>query len=66
IYPLLYKLEEGKFISSECTQRGGRRIRYYSITEKGAQILNRLRRRFKMPVKKVLEDFIGGTRKSPL
>jgi len=35
-----------------------RRIKYYSITEKGTQMLNQLRKRFEMPVKEVLKDFI--------
>ncbi len=61
IYPLLYELEKDGFISGEWTQKGGRRIKYYSITEKGTQMLNQLRQRFEMPLKEVLKDFIGET-----
>jgi DNA-binding PadR family transcriptional regulator len=58
VYPLLYELEENKFIIGKWTQKGRRRIKYYLITEKGTQMLNQLRKRFEMPVKEVLKDFI--------
>jgi DNA-binding PadR family transcriptional regulator len=58
IYPLLYELEKEGFVASEWTQKGGRRIRYYAITENGTRLLNRLRKLFEMPVKEVLKDFI--------
>ena len=61
VYPLLYELEKAKFISGEWTKKGRRRIKYYSITEKGTQMLNQLRQRFEMPVKEVLKDFIRET-----
>ena len=58
IYPLLYELEKRGAIAGERTQKGGRRIKYYSVTEKGAKLLNQLRQRFEMPVKEVLKDLI--------
>jgi DNA-binding PadR family transcriptional regulator len=61
IYPLLYELEKEGFMAGEWTQKGGRRIKYYSITENGTKLLNRLRQRFEMPVKEVLKDFIRET-----
>ncbi|MGB9741410.1 MAG: PadR family transcriptional regulator [Candidatus Bathyarchaeia archaeon] len=64
IYPLLYELEKVGFISGEWTQKGRRHIKYYSITEKGAQMLNQLRQRFEMPIKEVLKDFIKETLKN--
>ncbi|MCK4478747.1 PadR family transcriptional regulator [Candidatus Bathyarchaeota archaeon] len=60
IYPLLYELEERGFIAGEWTQRGRRRIKYYSITQNGTELLNRLRELFEMPVKEVLKDLIKG------
>lgn len=59
IYPLLYELEKRGFIVGEWTQRGRRRIKYYSITKEGMKLLNRLRERFEMPVKEFLKDFIA-------
>jgi len=61
IYPLLYELEKDGFITAEWTQKGGRRIKHYSLTENGTQMLNQLRQRFEMPVKEVLKDFIKET-----
>ena len=61
VYPLLYELEKDGLISGEWMQKGGRRIKYYSITEKGTRMLNQLRQRFEMPVKEALKDFIGET-----
>lgn len=59
IYPLLYELEKRGFIVGEWTRRGRRRIKHYSITNKGTESLKRLRQLFEMPVKEVLKDFIG-------
>jgi len=58
VYPLLYELERRGFIVGEWTQRGRRRIKHYSITNKGTELLNRLRQLLEMPVKEVLKDFI--------
>jgi DNA-binding PadR family transcriptional regulator len=58
VYPLLYELEKDGFITGEWTQKGRRRIKYYSTTEKGTKLLNRLRELFEMPVKEVLKDLI--------
>ena len=58
VYPLLYELEKDGFIAGEWTQKGRRRIKYYSTTEKGTKLLNRLRELFEMPVKEVLKDLI--------
>lgn len=59
VYPLLYELEGRGFIAGEWAQKGRRRIRYYSITEKGAKLLSRLRELFEMPVREVLTDLLG-------
>ena len=59
VYPLLYELEEKKFISSRWVTRGRRRINYYSITSRGVELLKRLRRLFEMPVREVLKDLLG-------
>lgn len=59
VYPLLYELEKRGFITGKWTMRGRRRIKHYSITKKGTQLLNRLRQLFEMPVKEALKYFIG-------
>lgn len=59
VYPLLYELEKEEFIVGDWVQRGRRRIKYYSITEKGTELLDRLRELFVMPVRNVLKDLLG-------
>lgn len=58
VYPLLYELEENGLIAGKWVQKRRRRIKYYSITREGTELLNFLREIFKMPVKGILEDFI--------
>jgi len=59
IYPLLYDLEEKGLIAGKWIKKGRRRIKRYSVTEKGTKMLNRLRELFEMPVREVLKDLIG-------
>lgn len=59
VYPLLYELEKEGFIAGEWAQKGRRRIKYYSITQNGTELLNRLRELFEMPVREALKDFIA-------
>jgi PadR family transcriptional regulator PadR len=59
VYPLLYELEEKGLMVGDWAQKGRRHIKYYSITEKGVNLLNRLREFFEMPIRKVLKDLIG-------
>jgi len=58
VYPLLYGLEEKGFIKGEWKQRGRRRIKYYSITEKGQKMLNNIRSLLEMPIRGVLKDLL--------
>ena len=59
VYPLLYKLEENGLIVGEWSQKGRRRIKRYTTTEKGKKLLNKIKELFEMPVKEVLKDLIG-------
>lgn len=58
IYPLLYKLEDGGFIAGEWIQKGRKRTKYYSITEKGRALLNHIGKLFELPLRDVLQDFL--------
>ncbi|MDQ1280250.1 MAG: PadR family transcriptional regulator, regulatory protein PadR [Thermoproteota archaeon] len=58
VYPLLYKLEEDGFISGECVQKDRKRIKYYSLTEKGRELLNRTGKLFELPLRAALQDFL--------
>jgi DNA-binding PadR family transcriptional regulator len=65
VYPLLYELEEKKFIAGRWVTKGRRRIKYYSITNRGTKLLNHLRELFEMPVREVLKDLLGKRLGSP-
>ena len=58
IYPLLYELEEKGLIRGEWIQKGRRNIKYYSITKKGVNTLDRLRELFDMPLGQVIESIL--------
>jgi len=58
IYPLLYELEEKELIKGEWVQKGRRNIKYYSITEKGENVLNGLRKLFDKPLRQVIESLL--------
>ena len=64
VYPLLYELEENGLIVGEWSQKGRRRIKHYTITEKGKKLLSKIRELFEMPVKEVLKDLIGEEQKN--
>ncbi|OYT45541.1 PadR family transcriptional regulator [Candidatus Bathyarchaeota archaeon] len=60
IYPLLYELERKGFITGKWTEKGRRRIKYYSITEEGEEILGKIRRLLEKPLREILQNFLGG------
>ena len=59
VYPLLYELEDERFITGEWVRKNKRRIKSYTITEKGIGLLNRLHRLFEFPMKEILQDFLN-------
>ena len=59
VYPLLYRLEERDFINGKWLSRGKRRIKQYSITEKGTKLIKQMQKLFEMPIRDVLKDFLG-------
>lgn len=59
VYPLLYELEENGLIRGKWTRRRRRRIKYYSITENGVELLNRVKGFLDAPLKEVLKDLIS-------
>ncbi|MEM2911883.1 MAG: PadR family transcriptional regulator [Candidatus Bathyarchaeia archaeon] len=61
VYPLLYELEENRLVNGKWVKKGRRRIKYYSVTRRGVELLNRVRGLFEMPVKEILKDFISPT-----
>jgi len=59
VYPLLYEMEEKGLIAGEWNRRGRRRIKCYSLTDKGKSMIERLQKVFKMPVRVVLKSLLG-------
>ena len=58
IYPLLYEMEDKEVIGGDEVKKGRRTIKYYSLTEKGKKMIDRLRKLFMLPVGEVLKDLI--------
>ncbi len=59
IYPLLYELEQKNMVTGKWIENGRRRIKRYSATKKGTEMLNHLREVFEMPIREVMNDLIG-------
>ena len=59
IYPLLYELEEGKYITGNKVQKGRRQMTYYTITDKGKEFFERLRKLFQLPIGSVLQGLLS-------
>lgn len=58
VYPILYGLEEDKFIKGNWKKRGRRYAKYYSLTERGRNLLNSVRELFRRPLKDVITELI--------
>ncbi|MEM3770294.1 MAG: PadR family transcriptional regulator [Candidatus Bathyarchaeia archaeon] len=58
VYPFLHKLEKGGFASAEWIVKGKRRIRHYSLTKSGEDLLLKVKDMFSKSVKEVLLDLI--------
>lgn len=59
IYPLLYELEEGKYIVGNKIQRGRRQMTYYSTTHQGKELFERLRKLFQLPIGPILQELLS-------
>jgi len=58
VYPFLHKLDRGGFAVAEWVKKGKRRIRCYSLTNSGENLLKKIRETFNNPIKEVLMDLI--------
>ena len=58
VYPLLYELEEGKYIVGSKTLKGRRQMIYYSITKRGDELLEHMKDLFKLPIGSMLQEFL--------
>lgn len=58
IYPYLNWLEEKGYTVSEWIERNNRTAKYYSLTEKGETLLNKIRELFDRPIGEALSTFL--------
>ncbi|MBS7619380.1 PadR family transcriptional regulator [Candidatus Bathyarchaeota archaeon] len=59
LYPLLYQLEDEGFVVGEWMKKGRRELRYYCLTEKGKNLLLRVRELFSNPIRRVIADLLS-------
>jgi len=59
VYPLLHWLEDEGFAVSEWVKRSGRNLRCYRLTEKGENMLTKLRDFFNKPIRRVIADLLS-------
>jgi DNA-binding PadR family transcriptional regulator len=62
IYPFLHALEEKGYVVGIWMTRGKRKIKSYSITQKGKRLLSSVRNRFKMPIGDIILALLSGDR----
>ncbi len=59
VYPLLYELEEGKYITGNKIQKGRRQMTYYTITDRGREFFERLKKLFQLPIGPILQELLS-------
>jgi DNA-binding PadR family transcriptional regulator len=59
VYPFLHKLEREGFAASKWIGKGRRKIKCYSLTNKGENLLKRARETFSKSLKEILTDLVG-------
>jgi PadR family transcriptional regulator PadR len=64
LYPLLNKLEDDGFLVSELIEKRRRKLRCYSLTEKGEKFLAKMSELFKLPIRQIIADLLGEKSKS--
>ncbi|MCS7115392.1 MAG: PadR family transcriptional regulator [Nitrososphaerota archaeon] len=58
VYPFLHRLEREGFVNSEWMFKGNRRIRHYSLTKSGEELLLKVKEIFTQPIKEIFLDLI--------
>jgi Transcriptional regulator PadR-like family. len=59
VYPFLHRLEIEGFARSQLLVKGGRKIRHYTLTKKGKELLKKVRKTFTKPLREFLMELIG-------
>jgi DNA-binding PadR family transcriptional regulator len=58
VYPFLHKLEMQGFASGQWILKGKRKIRHYSLTKSGEELLQKVREIFTRPIKEIFLDLV--------
>ncbi|MGB9854421.1 MAG: PadR family transcriptional regulator [Candidatus Bathyarchaeales archaeon] len=58
VYPFLHKLEMEGFASGQWVLRGKRKIRHYSLTKSGEELLQKVREIFTQPIREIFLDLV--------
>jgi DNA-binding PadR family transcriptional regulator len=59
VYPFLHQLEKGDFVVSNWIKKGRRKVRYYSLTKRGENLLDGIRNFFNMPIRELITDLLA-------
>ncbi|MCS7114511.1 MAG: PadR family transcriptional regulator [Candidatus Bathyarchaeota archaeon] len=59
VYPFLHRLEREGFASSQWLVKGKRKVKHYTLTRNGEELLGKVRETFTKPVKEFFIEIIG-------
>jgi len=59
VYPFLHRLEMEGFAQSQLLVKGKRKIRHYTLTKNGEELLRKVRETFTKPLREFLMELIG-------
>ena len=58
IYPFLHRLEREGFAFCKVSRKGGRKVKYYSLTNKGMRLFKRVRDKFNKSFREVILELV--------
>lgn len=64
VYSFLHWLEKEGFAVSKCVEKGNRKTKYYSLTNKGKKLLRKVQDFFKKSIQEVIFDLVRKTETS--
>jgi len=63
IYPFLHALEEKGYVVGTWMSRGKRKIKRYSVTQKGKTLLASIKKHFTMPIREIILELLFNNKK---
>lgn len=64
VYPFLHRLEMEGFASGQWLVKDGRKIKHYTLTKKGEELLRKVRETFTKPLREFLMEIISDKRQA--